>query len=85
MDLIACDISQGLLHALPQLHAPQANPTTSPATYEKYLRARFYSYKFNQASFEKAVGLFNEVIAEDPSFASACAELAARRVSDCGL
>lgn len=76
LDEITRDISRGLQCALPKPIAADVHLKTTPDTYEKYLRARFYSYKLNQASFEKAIGLFEEVIGEDPDFAPAYAGLA---------
>ena len=76
LDEITRDISRGLRRALPKPSASEVYLKTTPNTYEKYLRARFYSYKFNQSSFEKAMGLFEQVIGQDPNFAPAYGELA---------
>jgi TolB-like protein/Tfp pilus assembly protein PilF len=76
LDEITRDISRGLQRALPKPIAAEVHLKTTPSTYEKYLRARFYAYKLNQAGFEKAIGLFEQIIGEDPDFALAYAGLA---------
>ncbi|MGO9325294.1 MAG: winged helix-turn-helix domain-containing protein [Terracidiphilus sp.] len=76
LDLITRDISRGLAQALPKPGVTGAYLETTSGTYEKYLRARFYSFKFDRSSFEKAVSLFEQVICENPNFAPAHATLA---------
>jgi len=69
-------ISRGLCQALPEPTPDHHYLTTTPAIYEIYLKARFFSYKFMQKSFERAIELFEKVLAEDPDFAPAYAGLA---------
>jgi DNA-binding winged helix-turn-helix (wHTH) protein/TolB-like protein len=76
LDLITRDISRGLLQALPQIRTLEASLSTSPENYEKYLKARSLSFRFNQASFLQAMALFEETIQGNPNFAPAQAELA---------
>lgn len=76
VDEITRSISGALLQTLTASGEPQACLTTTPAIYATYLKARFFSYQFKQSSFEKAVQLFEQVIAEDPHFAPAQAALA---------
>jgi TolB-like protein/Tfp pilus assembly protein PilF len=70
-DEITMAICRGLLRALPKSTASPAHLTTTPATYETYLRARYYTYKFDQSGFQTATQLFDQVIGEDPHFAPA--------------
>jgi tetratricopeptide (TPR) repeat protein len=58
------------------LRAPEAGLLTNPGNYERYLKARFFSFKFDQASFTKALELFEKAIESDPVFAPAHAALA---------
>jgi TolB-like protein/cytochrome c-type biogenesis protein CcmH/NrfG len=75
-DEITRSISQGLRQTLPEPRAAQPHMTTTPEVYATYLKARFFSYKFTQSSFEKATKLLEQVIAEDADFAPAYAALA---------
>ncbi|HUO16713.1 MAG TPA: winged helix-turn-helix domain-containing protein [Verrucomicrobiae bacterium] len=75
-DEIARSISHELMQALPEVPSLPACLMSKPAVYDKYLKARFFSYKFVQSSFEKATKLFEQVIEEDPNFAPAYAALA---------
>jgi TolB-like protein/Tfp pilus assembly protein PilF len=72
---IARNIARAIFRALPARDAPQAHLSTQPATYEKYLRACFFSKQL-EPRFDKAVQLYEQVIREDPNFAPAHANLA---------
>jgi tetratricopeptide (TPR) repeat protein len=74
-DEITHDIARRLRQALAESSFSQVHGRTAPRTYDKYLKARFFSYRFVQSSFEKAINLFEEVIAEDPTFGPAPAAL----------
>lgn len=69
-------IARGLLQALPEPSALPDSLMTLPAIYETYLKARLFSFKFLQTSFQTAIQLFEQVITEDPNFAPAYAALA---------
>jgi hypothetical protein len=69
-------ISRGLLQVLPEPSVLPESLTTLPAICETYLKARLFSFKFVQTSFQTAIQLFEQVIAEDPNFAPAYAALA---------
>lgn len=52
-------------------------PTSSPVAYQLYLKARVATYRYEPASWRRAVDLFELALEADPSFASAHAGLAA--------
>lgn len=74
-DEITRAISRGLFQALPAPSPDHEYLATTPEIYEIYLKARFFSYKFVQGSFEKAIKLFEQVISDDPDFGPAYAAL----------
>jgi TolB-like protein len=73
------DIALSILRALTTTLLPGAPATaesdrTSPAAYERFLRARQRMYERSKASLEDARRLFDEVIDLDPGYAPAYAE-----------
>lgn len=59
---------------LPGANAVAARDRTSPAAYDRFLRARQRMYERNEASLEEARRLLDEVIDLDPAYAPAYAE-----------
>jgi TolB-like protein/tetratricopeptide (TPR) repeat protein len=75
-DEITRHIARAILRTLPAPPEGNGRRTADPAVYEKYLKAGFFATKATEPAFEKAVELFQEVIAEDPEFGPAYASLA---------
>lgn len=76
-DEISRAIVDTLKQKLPQRAAGAPKPQTEDiATYELYLKGRFYWNRWRTEGAEKAIGYLNQAIARDPSYAPAWAGLA---------
>jgi TolB-like protein/Tfp pilus assembly protein PilF len=76
-DEISSQIAQAVLHTLPVTPGRTHNLTIPPAQYEKYLTARFFAGKAREPDFAKAARLFEQVVADNPTFGPAFSSLAA--------
>jgi len=68
----ALAVRLGMAAGQPLVHVA----TDSPHAHGLYLRARELSYRSDESSLNRAVGLFNQAIAADPNYAAAWAGLA---------
>jgi TolB-like protein len=83
-DLLAADedVARAVVRAFRQSVEPQLALATPPAptrdaiAYARYLEARYYANKRDTTSMRRALGLFEEAVARDSSFALAYAGLA---------
>ena len=54
-----------------QKQRPPTARKVAPEAYEAYLKGLYFSTKRNAADFDRAIGYFNQAIAEDPGYAAA--------------
>lgn len=79
------EISRGIVNSLRlKLGRGQRRYQTSPEAYDLYLRARAPWVRYGWSALNGTVGSFEAVIAQDPSFAPAYADLAAAHVMRSG-
>jgi len=75
-DEIARQIATAIERALPMPSHRHASLTTTPAAYDRYLKAKYFVAKGTEPAFSKAAKLFEQVIGEDSEFAPAYGSLA---------
>jgi tetratricopeptide (TPR) repeat protein len=55
----------------PEAHAISVRPTDNPAAHELYLKGLYFWNKRTAVDLEKALGYFNQAVAQDPNYALA--------------
>ena len=79
------EISRGIVNSLRlKLGRGRRRYETSPEAYDLYLRARALQIQRGLSGYDQSIGLFEEAIAKDPSFAPAYAGLAAAHAARSG-